>query len=72
MRIKKGTIIKIVRSVPTESQDELDLNHYIGLELPVLAHWQQTSNCLEDGEVQVELPDEGIIVLNKNEYEVVQ
>jgi hypothetical protein len=70
--MKKGSIIRIVKSQPKEIQELIDMNQYIGLELPVLAHWKQSSNALENGEIQVDLPEIGIVVLNKEEYEEVK
>lgn len=70
--MKKGTIVKIIASIPEEGQDQLNLNNYIGTECEVIEHWKQKDNYdWKKGQIQVELQGEGIIILNKGEYEVV-
>ena len=71
--MKKGTIVKIIASNPTADQIELDLNNYIGVKCEVIEHWKQKSNNdWVKGQVQVNLQGEGLIILNKGEYEMVK
>lgn len=69
MNIRVGSIVRIIANKPKCWQIEVDLTPYIGIELPVIAHWRQVTNLLENGEVEVDLPGVGPIVLNKEEYE---
>lgn len=70
--IKVGSVVKIIDSKPQQGQDEFNIGKYIGENLTVLAHWKQTSNDLENGQIQVNLESEGgVIILNKGEYKIV-
>lgn len=69
--MKVGTIVEIIKSAPTELQTEIDLNQYIGTQCTVLEHWKQAGTELEEGEVFVELPHEGLVILNPTEYKEV-
>lgn len=72
MRMKKGLKIRIVASKPTELQDEFSIVKYIGKEYEVVNHWQNSNSGLDEGEIQIDLTEEGgIIILNSGEYEVV-
>ena len=62
--------VQIIKSMPKLDQDELNLNDYIGTECNVIDTWKNRNNCLEDGEIQVMLEDEGIIILNSGEYKI--
>lgn len=66
--MKKGTLIRVTASNPTQGQE--GINHLIGQEFKVKAHWKLKTDCLEDGEVRIDTED-GEIVLNKSEYELV-
>lgn len=72
MKIKKGSKVKFINNNPTFNQDQIDMNKYIGREFLIIDHWQNPNNALEDGEIQVNIPEEGgIVILNKGEYEIV-
>ena len=62
--------VQIIKSMPKLDQDELNLNDYIGAECNVVDTWKNRNNCLEDGEIQVMLEGEGIIILNPGEYKI--
>lgn len=70
--MKKGTVVKIIKSIPEDGQDQLNLNDFIDYECEVIGHWKQRcNNDWNKGQIQVVLQGEGVITLNKGEYEIV-
>ena len=69
--MKIGTKIKVIKSNPMYNQESI--NDLVGKEYKVTAHWKQKTNILYNGEIEINSPEfGGMIILNSSEYEVIE